>query len=192
MRRVQLRNPAQRPAVGFIAWLGLFGKELWRANIELKNLPLLAVFNESERHCRFSFFELRLRFVPTGNDFSGLRRHTNTGLSLHRLTFLKWSEGIGQNAKQLIKLLVRDGLLELGTDTIDELLLAPRVNYGRNRCISVGFAFFVQRIPADSNEPNADCAKHDDDEEDYSENCEELFHTRENGPNRLSRTGRGT
>ena len=148
-----------------------------RIHIETKNLPLVVVLNKGKFYCGISLLELCFCGIAARNDFPGFWCDGDTGLSKRWLAFLKVTEA-REPLKHLIELLLCNRFLELGTRTSNEFLLAPAGDDSGNDCVSVGPAFFVERIAAHCDEANADCTEHDDKEEDYSKNGEELFHTR--------------
>src|SRR6266852_561309 len=148
-----------------------------RIDIKTGDLPLIAVFNQTELDGGLSFLEFRFGGVLPRDDLAGLRRDGDTGLPLRRLGTLKPAEA-DEPAEHLVELLLCDGFLEFGTGATKQLILVPIADYRWNGGVSIRFAFFVERVAAHCDEANADGTEHDNYEEDDSENGEEFFHTR--------------
>ena len=134
------------------------------------------MLNQAERDRSLSFGKGGLRGVLSRNLFAGLRGRGHEGLPLRWIVLLQPAEGTDP-AEQLIDLLLRDSLVEFWAGAVEKLLLAPIRDDRWNGCVSVGFAFFVQRTAADGDEANADCDKNHHGEEDRSEDDEGFFHT---------------
>src|SRR4029453_8073190 len=83
--------------------------------------------------------------------------------------------------KHLINLNSSGRLIKFGTCPVQQCLVDPRRDNGRDRFVSVGLALLIQRVPSHSDESDAESAKYDQSEKDRSKDDQEFFHKRLKG-----------
>ena len=79
-------------------------------------------------------------------------------------------------------------MIKFGTRPVQQRLVQPRRDNGRDRCVSVGFALLIQRVAPHGNDSDAESTEDDQSEKDRSKNDQEFLHMRVKGEDACSET----